>query len=151
MMENTSNGWTRGLRLVAPLALVALLAQGILGFVTNYYGPAAGFTPDTSFPALSAHYALGYILGILGLLAMVFAAMSRQLRLLVFAIVLFVGVVVAGISGSAFVDNTPNPQNFSLVMAFMFVVAFVGATGIMYILMGQRPTARVPGAGTPAP
>jgi hypothetical protein len=118
------------LRYVVPAVLLLLVAQYLLGLWTNLYAPAAGFTSNSSSPSLDWHYNLGFILGILGILCIVLAGLSRQLPLVALAVVGFVGILVAGLAGGSFVSSTPNPPEESLLMGAMFLLAFVANVGL---------------------
>jgi hypothetical protein len=118
------------LRFLAPIILLVLIAQYLLGLWTNLYAPPAGFTSNSSSPALDWHYNLGFILGIASILSIVLAALTRRLPLVVLSIILFVGVLVAGMAGGSFVSSTPNASGDSFLMGAMFLLAFVAALGL---------------------
>lgn len=120
------------LRYLAPVVLLLLIVQGALGVLTNQEGPSAGFTASTMFAALQGHYGVGYLLGLLALLALVFAAMTRRTALIAVTAVLFLAVLVAGAAGGLIVRTTPNPDSLSNLMAGMFVVALLAGIGLAY-------------------
>jgi hypothetical protein len=118
------------LRFLAPIVLLILIAQYLLGLWTNLYAPAAGFTSNSSSLALDWHYNLGFILGIVSILSIVLAALTRRLPLVILSVILFVGVFVAGMAGGSYVNSTPNPSSDSFLMGAMFLLAFVAALGL---------------------
>ncbi|MCI4351573.1 MAG: hypothetical protein L3K15_08705 [Thermoplasmata archaeon] len=142
---------TTALRYLAPITMLLLVAQYLLGLWTNLYAPPAGLTSNSSSPALDWHYNIGFILGIIAILALVLALLSRQLRLAGSASALLVGVLVAGFAGGNFVGTNPNNAVSSFVMGAMFLVAFVAALGLGYgSWMRASPAPSVPPASTPA-
>ncbi|MCI4335753.1 MAG: hypothetical protein L3K17_00945 [Thermoplasmata archaeon] len=137
------------LRYLGPALVILLLAQYFLGLWTNVYAPATGFTSNSSSPALDWHYNIGFALGILAILTIVIAALSRQLPLIGTSVVLFLAVLVAGIAGSAFVGSTPNPPSASFWMGAMFLVAFgasMGLTARTWMAARHVPPGAHPGA-----
>jgi hypothetical protein len=138
------------LRYLAPLLLILLVAQYLVGLWTNLYAPVAGFTSQSSFPALDAHYDLGYSLGLLALIAVICAAVARVRPLIVLAALTFLGVLAAGIAGGAFVRTTPNPSTASFVMGAMFLLAFVGSLGLLYRTWMLEGRSRDPALSAPA-
>ncbi|HEV2316030.1 MAG TPA: hypothetical protein VGV89_00435 [Thermoplasmata archaeon] len=148
---STPPSWAgTAVRALAPLSVLLLVGQYLLGLWTNVYAPAGGFNSNTSFPSLDWHYMIGDTLGILAILLIVFAGLSRQVPAIVLSVVLFIAVLVAGFAGQAFVGSTPNPPSASVTMGAMFLVAFVAALGLTFGSWrgwAMRPS----GVPTPAP
>lgn len=140
-------GVGRALAAVTGVTILALVAEYLLGLWTNLYGPSA-FTRSTSYPALAAHYGLGYALFVLAILVVVLAALSHRRRALVPAVVLLVAVALAGFFGAAFVRSSPNDPIDSFAMGFMFLVALFSA-----FLVAMSRWSRTPAAepSSPAP
>ena len=130
---------THALRFLAPVLLLLLVAQYLLGLWTNLYAPSTGFTSSSSSPSLDWHYNLGYLLGVLGILAIVFAALSRQAPLIGTAVGFFLSVLLAGVAGMAFVRTDANPPLYSLEMGLLFLFAFGAAMGLA-VRTWMRPT-----------
>jgi heme A synthase len=121
-----------------PIAGLLLVVQYLSGLWTNAYGPANGFTSSSSFPALSAHYAVGYALTALVLVVAIVAFFTGRRRVTALALILAAGVVWAAISGSAFVRSTPNNPLYSVSMGIAFLVAFWAALMLVGITMVRR-------------
>jgi hypothetical protein len=141
---------TTALRYLAPIVLLLLVAQYLLGLWTNLYAPPAGFTSNSSSPSLDWHFNIGFILGLISILSIVLALLARQVPLVVFAILLFVGVFVAGQAGGSFMSTSPNPASDSFLMGAMFLLAFVSALGLSARSWMQAPT-RPSSPATPVP
>ncbi|MCI4330466.1 MAG: hypothetical protein L3K19_01275 [Thermoplasmata archaeon] len=140
-------GWAyKALGILTGVTLLLLVTQYLLGLWTAAYAPAT-FTSDTTFPSLDWHYNIGFILGLLSIAVIIVAALSRQVRLIVPAVVLFVAVLLAGMFGSRFVGTTPNDPRFAFAMGVMFLVAFGAAMG----LAGQLARRRWPSSGPTSP
>lgn len=134
------------LAIVGPVTALALVAQYLLGLWTNLYGPASGFTTSTEFGPLSAHYDVGYLIGVLALLMLLLAFLSRETRLITLAVLLLVAVAVAGIAGMAFVHTQPNPPIDSFVMGTAFLGAL--AANLVLNLLVRRPARPLPVGST---
>lgn len=132
---------TRGLMVVAVVTLLILLVQYLSGIWTNLYSTSM-FTSNSSSPSLDAHYDGGFALGLLGIVAIALAVLTRRARLIGQSAALFLWIVVAGIAGMAFVGNTPNPAIDSFTMAVAFLLAFgtaIGLTFSAYRGLAERP------------
>ncbi|HTT25431.1 MAG TPA: hypothetical protein VMH90_00515 [Thermoplasmata archaeon] len=123
---------------------VLLLLQLASGVWTNLTGPST-FTADTMFPALTAHYGVGYLLGILALLALVVTGLTRDLGLILPALLALAFIGAAGIEGSLFVRTAGNPDMDSTGMAVAFLLAFIAQ-----IFLARRWAARRRAASAPA-
>jgi hypothetical protein len=142
--------WT-AVRYLAPILLILLVAQYLLGLWTNLYAPAAGFTSNSSSPSLDWHYNLGFALGILGIVVIAVAGVSRDLWMIGLAVLVFLGVLLAGIAGGDFVGSTPNPPSASILMGAMFLLAFVAALALGFrVWMGPMSPPKPSGVPTPA-
>jgi hypothetical protein len=124
------------LKILLPVTGIALVVQYILGLWTNAYAPAAGFTSNTSFPSLDWHYNVGFALGILGILLIVFSALSRRPMNIGLSVVLFAGIAVAGVEGMAFVSTSPNNPVDTMVMGIAFLVSFWASILLGLSVMG---------------
>ena len=143
-MTESPRAWPlRALRILLPVTGLFLVMEYIAGLWTSAYGPANGFTSSTAFPSLSAHYGLGYALGVLAVLVLVVSFFSGQRRLIVQAAVLIVSVGVAGVAGMAFVRSAPNAPIDSVVMGIAFLFAFWAALMLVAATMRSRPSAPV--------
>ena len=114
----------RTLRVLIPIAGILLVIQYVAGLLTNAYGPSAGFTDNTSFPALNLHYLNGDFLGVVAIIVVVVAAFTRQVRFIALSVVMLAAILVAGIAGMAFVSSTPNNPVDTVLMGVAFLVAF---------------------------
>ncbi|MCI4349833.1 MAG: hypothetical protein L3J93_06430 [Thermoplasmata archaeon] len=122
-----------------PIAGLAVVIQFVLGMWTNVYGPAGGFTSNTSFPALDWHYMVGDILGVLAILVVIFSVVARRKEYIGLSVVVLAAVLVAGFAGAVFVGSTPNNPTDSIVMALAFLVAFAGLIAYGFFLRGFVP------------
>jgi hypothetical protein len=134
--------------IVALVMLVLLFAQYLLGMWTNL-NTTAVFTSNSTSNSLDWHYNVGFILGLVGIVTIVLAGLSRQVRLIGQSVALFVWILLAGIMGSAFVSTQPNPPNDSFLMALFFLLAFGTAIGLLYSAIRARALPRP--APTPVP
>jgi hypothetical protein len=136
----------KALRILVPVTGLLLVVQYLLGLWTNAYAPSSGFTDNTSFPSLDWHYNIGFALGILAVLVLILAALTRRIPYVGFAVLLLVGVAVAGISGMGFVHTMPNPPVDAVVMGIGFLVAFWASLALGWFSMGVgRMGRREPG------
>ena len=139
------------LRYLVAIVLVLLVLQYLLGIYTNVYGVGVNadgkYSENSSGPALDWHYNVGFLLGILGIVLIVLAALSRTGRLVGQAVGLFVWVLVAGVEGMMFVRSNDPLQ--SLIMAFAFLLAFGTGMGMLLSLF-RSPGGWMRPAGPPA-
>lgn len=136
--------WIRLVTYVGGLTLLLLIAQYFLGLWTNVYAPAqfASFDSGAGYsPSLDAHILNGDVLFLLALIVLVFAAVSKRIRLIVPAVVLVIAVFVAGELGMAFVNSTPNDPIDSFGMGTMFLVALFSAAALMMLSANARRVA----------
>jgi heme A synthase len=134
-----SPAWTTpALRYLGPTLVLLLVVEALLGGWTNVSGPST-FTTSTSLPSLMGHEGLGYLLGVLALVALVAAAMAGRRRNILHAGLVLVGVGAAGVAGRAFLQNSSNPPIDSTVMALMFLVALAGAIGMTVVSWRSAP------------
>jgi len=113
---------------------IDLIVQYIAGLGANVYAPASGFTMNTDFGIYDVHWLNGYVVGVLSIVLVVVAVLSRQTRTIVSSSVSFVAVLVSAVAGMAFVNSTPNPASASLVMGVAFLVAFSTVMALMFQL-----------------
>lgn len=138
--------WVRGALLGATvLLLVLLFVEYVLGLWTNVDGVGLDsggmFTSSSSGSTLSAHLAVGYLLGLVALLAVIFAALTREVRFIAQAVFALIWIGVAGVAGRAFIDSSPNAPIDSFAMGVAFLLAFGTATGLMYSVLRRPPAA----------
>ena len=148
--------WGRVVTYLAGATLVLLIAQYFLGLWTNVYAPAqfASFDSGANYsPSLNVHIINGDVLFLVSVVALVFAALARQLRLIVPAVVLVVAIYLAGEFGMVYVNSTPNAPIDSFGMGGMFLVALFSAAGLMMMASRSRAVVRsrseLPAAGAP--
>ncbi|MGA7846944.1 MAG: hypothetical protein WCB18_07660 [Thermoplasmata archaeon] len=146
--------WGKVVTYLAGASLVLLIAQYFLGLWSNVYAPAQflsfyqGVDAGANYPpALFVHITVADVLFILSIVALVFAALARQLRLIIPALVLVVSIYVAGEFGMAFVNSTPNDPIDSFGMGTMFLVALFATMGILALSRSRR----TPSAPSAAP
>ncbi|MCI4332434.1 MAG: hypothetical protein L3K01_01695 [Thermoplasmata archaeon] len=149
-MTDSAPAWPhKALRILVPVTGLLLVAQYLLGLWTNAYAPASGFTSNSSFPSLDWHYNIGFALGILGLLVVIVAAFTRKVPFIGLAIVLFVGIAIAGVEGMRFVNSTPNPPVDAVLMGVGFLVAFWASLALGWFALGMgRIGMHAPGPGS---
>jgi len=141
--------WTsRALSILGPLVAIDLVIQYIAGLGTNAYAPTA-FTSNSDYGWLDVHWDNGYFLGLLCIVLVLVAALSRQGRNIGSALVILAAVLVAGVAGMAFVRTSPNPPSATITMGLAFLVAFGAAISFMIRLM--RPRAQPDPGSSPAP
>jgi glyoxylase I family protein len=147
------NKFLVALRYVGVVALLLVIVQYLLGLGTNVYGPATGFTENSSNPWLNAHYTNGDVLFLVSVVSIVLAALSRVWRLLGPSVALTVSVLLAGLFGMAYVGTTPNPPIDSYAMGVMFLFALGSAFGLIRMSWpGGAPWMRaMPGASPNTP
>ena len=104
-------GAVSALRYLGPVLVLLLIVEAALGGWTNVSGPPT-FTPSTS-TRRPADEGVGYLLGLLGLVALVSALMVRKVPNIIHSVLILVGVGVAGVAGRGFIDNSSNPPVFS--------------------------------------
>ena len=115
----------RALQITSVITTALLVVQYIAGLLTNAYAPASGFTSNSSWWALNIHYTVGMVLGILAIILVIVAALTRRGLYIALAVVTLVGVLAAGFAGMAFVGSSPNAPIYSVEMGVAFLVAFI--------------------------
>jgi hypothetical protein len=134
--------WGRTLVFLSGVILLLLLVEYLSGLWTNVYAPAQFSAFDSSSsnypPALNAHIAVGDILALLSVVALILAGLSRKLRLIAPAAVLVISIAVAGELGMAFVNSSPNDAAYSFGMGAMFLVALLAAAGLQMTSVRSR-------------
>lgn len=130
-------------RMVLMLLLTLLVAEFLLGMGTNLYyadlpsSEGAIFTGSgpQDYPALIAHIANGYVIGLLALLLVVVLYRRGAKQLTIFGVLGVVGVSVAGVGGSEFLESG-GIAVYSLLMAIGFLWSFAM---FFYIESKTRP------------
>lgn len=149
--------WPRAVAYVGGIALALLILQYVLGLWTDVYAPAqfASFDSGSNYaPSLRAHIVTGDVLFLVSAVAVVLAAISRRLLLIVPAVVLLVSIFGAGEFGMAFVNSAPNDPIDSFAMGTLFLAAlFTSAALVMFsqrarATAGPAPSVSAPGAPT---
>ncbi|MFZ1023172.1 MAG: hypothetical protein WAN87_03455 [Thermoplasmata archaeon] len=137
-----SNRWTRLVERVAVVEIFLLIAQYLLGIWTNVYAPAQFVLNSSGMStqpgSLVYHVLVGFLLFLVGVVILILAGLSRDLRLICLAAVLPVAVFVAGEFGSAFERSTPNNPIYSFGMGVMFIVALFATMGILALSRNRR-------------
>jgi hypothetical protein len=124
-MPTSGPSWpTKALGVLVPLVGLDLIIQYVAGLGTNVYAPADGFTMNTAFGVYNVHWLNGYVLGILCIVLVIVTVFSRRTGAIAASTIVLLAVLVAGIEGMIFVNNTPNPAGASLAMGLAFLVAF---------------------------
>jgi hypothetical protein len=137
-----SSRWTRLVAIVALIEIFLLIAQYLLGVWTNVYAPAqfvlnsSGMSDQVG--TLVYHVLVGFLLFLVGVVILILAGLSRDLRLIGLAVVLPIAVFVAGEFGSAFERSTPNNPIYSFGMGAMFLVALFATMGILALSRSRR-------------
>jgi len=138
-MQTSGSTWpAKVLGGLVPLVGLDLIVQYIAGLGANVYAPSNGFTMDTAFGIYNVHWLNGYVLGLLCIALVIVAVLSRRIGSIAASIVVLLAVLVAGIAGMIFVNNTPNPAGASLLMGLAFLVAFATVMAMAFRMrMGQ--------------
>jgi hypothetical protein len=135
----------RALQITSVITTAALVVQYIAGLLTNAYAPASGFTSNSDWWAINLHWTFGYVLGVLAIILVIVAALTRRGLYIALAVVTLLGVLAAGFAGMAFVSSTPNAPIYSVEMGVAFLVAFITS----FLLAGM--TMMGGGTGRPSP
>jgi uncharacterized membrane protein YkgB len=117
----------RALQITSVVTTAGLVVQYIAGLLTNAYAPASGFTTNSDWWAINIHWTFGYVLGILAIILVIVAALTRRGRYVALAVVTLLGVIAAGFAGMAFVASTPNAPIYSVEMGVSFLIAFIAS------------------------
>ncbi|MCI4327045.1 MAG: hypothetical protein L3K16_05355 [Thermoplasmata archaeon] len=128
---------------------VLLIAQYLLGLLTNAYAPSAGFNAGMTDPLLNWHWTVGFVLGIVSILSIALAAITRSRWLVLPAVLVFASVLIAGLAGSAFTDTAGNPPQFSVLMGASFLFAFISQVAYARLWMMGRPRGSRPPSPIP--
>jgi hypothetical protein len=146
-----SGRWTRLVTIVAVVEILLLIGQYLLGIWTNVYAPAqfvlnsSGMSDQVG--TLEYHVLVGFLLFLVGVVILILAGFTRDLRLIALAVVVPIAVFVAGELGSAFERSTPNNPIYSFGMGAMFIVALFATLGILAVSRSRR----MPAAPSAAP
>lgn len=147
-----------GLRANSFAAVVMLLIEYALGTWVNLYarlpasdhgqGSLAAFARAVANgPAvLAVHALLGTLLLIIGIAAVVRAAMARRAAWVALGTAAFLAIIVAWFSGTKFVGDSSNNASFSMAVAT--AVAILGYVTILFVSASgsTADTRRVPSA-----
>lgn len=125
---------------MAAVELALLIAQYLLGLLTNLYGPAV-YADRNGPPSLGFHFLTGYLLFLVGAVILIFSGLARSARLIIPAVVLEIAILLAGIFGSLFL-GTNNPI-YSFGMGTMFLVALFSAIAFLAFSWRARTTGPV--------
>jgi heme A synthase len=142
---------TKALSILLPIVGLDLGIQYIAGLGANAYAPASGFTTNTAFAVYNVHFLNAYVLGVLTLLLLIVAGFSRLPKNIAPAAVTFVAVLVAALTGMAFIRTTPNPPLATIAMGLAFLVAFAATLAWMVRLNMARPGGSVTAAPPAVP
>jgi hypothetical protein len=134
-VTDAHRGYT-ALQIASVLATILLAIQYVLGLWTNVYGPSS-YTASTSYPPLLAHYVVGYAVGLVALLALVFACLTRETRMIGLAFIVLITVAAAGLFGMLFIRSTPNNPLDSIAMGVLFLLALGSASQLAYTLRSR--------------
>jgi heme A synthase len=117
---------------------------------TNIYGPAAGFSANTSYPPYLVHYYVGVTLGLLSIVLLLVAVSHRRTAYALLSVVLLLSVLAAALLGQAFVGSTPNDPADSVAMGCAFLVAFASILCFGFLVFGAELAPRM-GMSPPTP
>ncbi|MFZ0831185.1 MAG: hypothetical protein WCB18_00965 [Thermoplasmata archaeon] len=121
----------RALGVLAGITLGLLAVQYLLGLWASAYAPAI-FTTTPNTAAYAGHIALGYLVGVVALVMVIVAVLSKNPRPVAQALVILIAIGLAGIFGRMFVTTTPNDPIYSFGMGVMFLVAFGACIGLLW-------------------
>lgn len=122
--------------------LAALVVQFLLGLWTNVDASGTTYPPTLGF-----HFVFGYLLGILSIAALVVSAMLKELRLILPAVLVLLGVVIAAVAGLAFLKDG-QPPSASFAMGVGFLLAFSAASFLHSATLPLRVGGKLPTATT---
>ena len=111
--------------------LGALFIQYLLGMYVNLFVTLPE-PPNVRYPVIGDHIFLGFILGVLAIVTLVFAALSKRGNIIVTGAIGFLGILAAGLGGIFFLGGNSNNNTYSYIMAIFFIVA-----AIVYMEMAQ--------------
>ena len=111
--------WLNIVRYSFIVGLVLLSIQFVLGMIANIYA-----TPPYVPSNIGVHYTMGLVLGAAGLIIIIMAALSRKGGPILFAVVGFASIVIAGESGLKFAFGSQHSGIYSLSMALFWLIAF---------------------------
>ncbi len=112
--------------------LTALLLQYLLGMYVNLFASLPVGIPNFSgsYPGqgvFDTHLVLGYILGIVAVVTLVFAIMTRRRPFIALGALGFVAILTAGIAGIDFsfaTNFTNNDYSYTMAVAFILSLLF---------------------------
>jgi hypothetical protein len=126
------------------ITLVLLVVQYLLGIWTNAYAPGMFSPSNRSFAPLGFHVIVGYLVGIVAVMMLIVAALSKHPRYIGQSVGVVVGIGLAGLFGMLYVDSTPNDPAYSFGMGLMFLIAFGACAALAYAVWGIRPAMPAP-------
>ena len=112
-------GWLNKARYSFIIGIALLSVQFVLGMMANIYA-----TPPYGPSNIGVHYVMGYVLAAVGLIIIIMAALSRLRGPIVFAILGFISIAIAGESGREFAFISNQDPIYSLLMALFWLIAF---------------------------
>ena len=112
--------WLNIVRYSFIVGLVLLSIQFVLGMIANIYA-----TPPYVPSNIGVHYTMGLVLGAAGLIIIIIAALSRKGGPILFAVVGFASIIIAGESGIEFAFISNQNPIYSLSMALFWLIAFL--------------------------
>ena len=146
---NQPNRWVYALRYASVVAVILVVVQYVLGVGTNLFATPFDVHGAGTSNWLEGHFNNGLILGVVSILTIVFAAVSRKRRLLALSAGLTASVVLAGVFGILYEASASCPSPgcsvsdnpaYSFAMAIMFLLALLSGVGLtMESWAGRTP------------
>ena len=113
--------------------LLLLVLQYILGMIANIYA-----LPPYEASNIGAHYVIGYVVALIGLITLIIVAFSRQVGAISFSAIGFISIVLAGESGRGFAFLSQHNGVYSLAMALFWLLSF-SSYFISLFLISKHP------------
>ncbi len=135
------------------LLLVDLAIQYLLGMYVNLFValPASwswpammGMMAAAGVGALMLHMMNGYLLGLLAVVSLPLAVMSRRADLVVWSTAGLLGIVLAGVSGLEFMFTGFTVNAWSFLMASGALLALVSYLVVATLSWSERSSSQVP-------
>lgn len=112
--------FTKISRYLLMTVLLLLVVQYVLGMIVNIYA-----LPPYDASNIGAHYVIGYVVALVGLIALIFVTFSRNVGAISMSVVGFISIILAGESGRGFAFLSQHNGLYSLSMAVFWLISFI--------------------------
>ncbi|MCL5681048.1 MAG: hypothetical protein M1515_03250 [Candidatus Thermoplasmatota archaeon] len=114
--------------------LLLLILQYVLGMIANIYA-----TPPYGPSNIGAHYVIGYVVALVGLITLIFVVFSRQVGAISFSAIGFISILLAGESGRGFAFLSQHNGVYSLAMALFWLLSFSSYFICLFLITPHSP------------